>query len=114
MRRIMPPNMRPTSTRCLAPLLAILLLTQGCGIKGPLYIPTAEQKQQAEERRQRREAAMQRESGQAQAVRPEPAIPPAQPDAASAARSPEDADESLENSTPQMPEETFGSSSLPL
>jgi predicted small lipoprotein YifL len=40
---------------------ALVLLAQGCGIKGPLYLETPEQRRMAEERRERREAAQQRE-----------------------------------------------------
>ena len=46
-------------------------LAQGCGIKGPLYIETPEQKKKAEERRERREAAKQREPNRAQPPRPQ-------------------------------------------
>lgn len=49
--------------RHLASLIAVVLLAQGCGIKGPLYIPTPEQNRKAQERTERREAARQRESG---------------------------------------------------
>jgi predicted small lipoprotein YifL len=104
MRRIMP----PPPTRHLAFLIA-LLLASACGIKGPLYIETPEQKARAEERKQRREAAKQRDSGegsvatttQRPAQEPTPA-PAAGGTQATPARS-------------QMgaPEESFGPSSPP-
>lgn len=42
-------------------LIALLLCVQACGIKGPLYIETAEQKKKADERRERMEAAKHRD-----------------------------------------------------
>jgi predicted small lipoprotein YifL len=57
----------------------LVLLAQGCGIKGPLYLPTPEQKQQAEARKQRREAALRRDAGQEQAADGAPATPAATP-----------------------------------
>ncbi|MET0217342.1 MAG: hypothetical protein ABW205_05345 [Burkholderiales bacterium] len=66
--------------RRLAPFLALLLLAHGCGIKGPLYIPTPEQIKQAEERKQRREAAKQRDAAQAPARTPEKATDIATPE----------------------------------
>lgn len=50
--------------RRLACLIALLLCAQGCGIKGPLYIETPDQRKKAEERRERREAAKQRDQQQ--------------------------------------------------
>jgi predicted small lipoprotein YifL len=73
--------------RHLAFLIAVVLLAQGCGIKGPLYIPTPEQKRKAQERTERREAARQRESGPGTAptapagATPTVAVPATAPDA---------------------------------
>ena len=54
--------------RRLACLIALVLLAQACGIKGPLYIETPEQRRKAEERRERREAAKQRDAQQGAAA----------------------------------------------
>lgn len=70
------------SMRRFAFLLLVALITQGCGIKGPLYIATPEQKAQLEERKKRREAAQQAPGTQpapsAQTVAPSlsPAVDP--------------------------------------
>lgn len=85
--------------RRLAHLILFLLLAEGCGIKGPLYIPTPEQKQQAEARKQRREAAMRRDAGE----------PPAgKPDTATATAAPEPADATAASPILQPGEDAFG------
>jgi predicted small lipoprotein YifL len=67
---------------CLLFLLACLM--QGCGLKGNLYLPTAEQRQEEEERlralaareqREREAEAMERERRMSPAV-PEQSVPP--------------------------------------
>lgn len=55
------PRMPWSVSRSLATLL-VALLASGCGIKGPLYLATPEQKARAEERKQRREAAALRDA----------------------------------------------------
>ena len=86
--------------RRLAALLVLLLLAEGCGIKGPLYIPTAEQKRQAEARKQRREAAMQRNAGKTPAA--------AKVDAASAPTVAEPEEKAPDPSILQPGEDPFG------
>jgi len=85
--------------RRLAPLIVILLLTEACGIKGPLYIPTPEQERKAEERKQRREAAKRRDAGQSAAAKPEAETP---------TRAPEPATATPEPSITQPSEDPFG------
>ena len=95
--------------RHLASLIAVVLLAQGCGIKGPLYIETAEQKRKAEERRERREAAArQREA---------PGSVPASPAGAIRTPAPSGADDSAAvpaaSLEATLPDEAFGPSSPP-
>jgi predicted small lipoprotein YifL len=66
----------------------LVLLAQGCGIKGPLYLPTPEQKQQAEARKQRREAALRRDAGQEKAADPAPATSASTPNPGDSTQAP--------------------------
>jgi predicted small lipoprotein YifL len=97
--------------RRLACLIALVLLAQGCGIRGPLYIETPEQKRQAEERRERREAAKQRETkpGTAAAPAATTQAPPPEPQS-SVADSPTGRSESRDA---PLTDEAFGPSSPP-
>jgi len=65
--------------RSFLPLLLVACLLQGCGQKGSLYIPTAEQLQE-EEARQRALAAREQREREAEALerdrRVAPALPP--------------------------------------
>jgi predicted small lipoprotein YifL len=92
-------------------LLALLLCVQGCGIKGPLYIETPEQRQKAEERRQRIEAAKNRDTqtGTAQSASRPAAQTPAPATASEAATESEPADAAEFG----MTDEAFGPSALP-
>jgi predicted small lipoprotein YifL len=92
-------------------LLALFLSLQGCGIKGPLYIETPEQKQKAEERRQRIEAAKNRntQTGAAPSASSPAAQTPAPATASEAAKESEP-DVSAEFG---MTDEAFGPSALP-
>jgi predicted small lipoprotein YifL len=74
--------------RHLACLLVPLLLAQGCGIKGPLYIETPAQKAKVEERKQRRDAALQRDAAQGP-VKQSPQDSAARPEAPTQSNSPE-------------------------
>ena len=98
--------------RRLACLIALVLFAQGCGIKGPLYIETPEQRRKAEERRERREAAKQRESGQGAA--PAAAKDAAQlPTPAPQSSAADSATERSESPDLSFPDEAFGPSSPP-
>lgn len=97
--------------RRLACLIVLACLAQGCGIKGPLYIETPEQKRKAEERRERREAAKLRDQQQGAAPtarRGAETLPPA------AAASTADTD-AERNAAPELTvtDESFGPSAPP-
>ena len=62
--------------RSLFLVVALVLLLQGCGLRGPLYIPTAEQEREQAERKRRLEA---RERGTQQGKASEPAPEAAEP-----------------------------------
>ncbi len=53
--------------RVVLPFILLACLLQGCGQKGGLYIPTAEQLQAEEERQRRIEARMARERSEREA-----------------------------------------------
>ena len=63
--------------RSLSLVLALALLLQGCGLRGPLYLPTAEQEREQAERKRRLE---EREHGtqQGKATEPAPQTPEAE------------------------------------
>jgi predicted small lipoprotein YifL len=98
--------------RRLACLIALVLLTQGCGIRGPLYIETPEQKRKAEERRERREAAKQRDAAR-------DGVPASSPGAARtlapapASRAADAAAVPAESADLPLTDEAFGPSSPP-
>jgi predicted small lipoprotein YifL len=60
--------------RSLFLLVTLALLMQGCGLRGPLYLPTAEQEREQADRKRRLE---ERERGtqQGRATEPAPATP---------------------------------------
>lgn len=64
--------------RAYLPLVLLACLLQGCGQKGSLYIPTAEQLQEEEER-QRALDARERREREAEALERERRVPPAAP-----------------------------------
>ncbi len=64
--------------RAYLPLVLLACLLQGCGQKGSLYIPTAEQLQEEEERQRALAARAQRERA-AEALERERRAPPAAP-----------------------------------
>lgn len=94
--------------RRVASLIALVLLAQGCGIKGPLYIETPEQRRKAEERRERREAAKQRDQ---QGAAPQVPRAGATPPPAAAAGTVEADPERI--SSPDLTDEPFGPSVPP-
>lgn len=76
----------PPDMRAFFPLFLLACLMQGCGQKGSLYLPTAEQLQEEEDRtralaaREQREAeALERERRVAPALPEQGAAPPTQP-----------------------------------
>ena len=86
--------------RSLFLVVALALLLQGCGLRGPLYLPTAEQEREQAERKRRLE---ERERGTQQGTATEPA--PAAPEAEEPAL-PAVSDERMLPSTgiqPQLP-----------
>ena len=54
--------------RWLPVLMLAALLLQGCGLKGPLYLPTPQQEREVDEREKRLEEREQREKQQQQGV----------------------------------------------
>lgn len=68
----------PTLMRAFLPLVLLACLLQGCGQKGSLYIPTAEQLQEEEARRRALAAREQRER-EAEALERERRVAPAEP-----------------------------------
>ncbi len=65
--------------RALLPLALLACLLQGCGQKGGLYIPTAEQLREEEERQRALALRAQREREEEQALESSRSVPPAVP-----------------------------------
>lgn len=92
-------------------LIALLLGAPGCGIKGPLYIETPEQKKKAEERRKRIEAARHRDTQTSAA--PKDAPIPAATTPPAAATAPDAAAGTVTSPDLGITDDAFGPSAAP-